>query len=77
MLLGVLAVAKRLGLSSSRVVQLNRQGRLPAIRDSANRRQFDEDVVDRFMAERSAKAAARRLGITPPAAAADAGEPAA
>jgi hypothetical protein len=44
-------------------VQLNRQGRLPAIRDSANRRQFDVDVVERFMVERAANAAARRLAL--------------
>jgi DNA-binding transcriptional MerR regulator len=41
-------VAKRLGLSTSRVVQLDREGTLRAIRDSAGRRLYDPQAVERF-----------------------------
>ena len=41
-------VARRLGLSTSRVIQLDREGRLPAIRDSAGRRLYDPELVERF-----------------------------
>jgi excisionase family DNA binding protein len=40
--------ARRLGVSTSRVQQLDRQGKLPALRDSSGRRMFDPDVVERF-----------------------------
>jgi DNA-binding transcriptional MerR regulator len=43
------AVARRLGLSSSRVAQLDREGTLPAtMRDSAGRRLYDPEAVERF-----------------------------
>ena len=50
------AVAKRLGLSTSRVVQLDREGVLPAMRDSGGRRLYDPDRVERFARERAARA---------------------
>ena len=53
-LLAPAAVAKRLGLSTSRVSQLDRLGRLPALRDSSGRRIWPADVVERFLAERKA-----------------------
>ena len=42
------AVARRLGLSTSRVIQLDREGVLPAMRDSAGRRLYDPEVVERL-----------------------------
>jgi DNA-binding transcriptional MerR regulator len=46
-------VARRLGLSVSRITQLDREGKLPAERDSSGRRLFDPDVVERFARERA------------------------
>jgi DNA-binding transcriptional MerR regulator len=54
-------VAKRLNLSTSRIIQLNREGVLPAIRDSAGRRIFEQAVVERFARERKARAAQKEL----------------
>lgn len=45
-------VARRLNLSTSRVVQLDREGKLPALRDSSGRRLYDPEVVERFARER-------------------------
>jgi DNA-binding transcriptional MerR regulator len=45
-------VARRLRLSTSRLMQLDREGKLPALRDSAGRRLYDPDVVERFAQER-------------------------
>jgi DNA-binding transcriptional MerR regulator len=45
-------VARRLNLSTSRLAQLDREGRLPALRDSSGRRLYDSDVVERFAHER-------------------------
>ena len=45
-------VAKRLGVSVSRVAQLDREGRLPALRDSVGRRLYNPEVVERFALER-------------------------
>ena len=57
-------VARRLGLSTSRVVQLDREGRLRAQRDSGGRRLYDPKDVEAFAAERETtmKAAAERRG---------------
>jgi DNA-binding transcriptional MerR regulator len=44
--------ARRLNLSTSRVIQLDREGALRALRDSAGRRLYDADVVERFALER-------------------------
>jgi DNA-binding transcriptional MerR regulator len=54
-------VARRLCLSTSRVVQLDRESILPALRDSAGRRFYDADVVERFAREREE----RRSGMSP------------
>jgi DNA-binding transcriptional MerR regulator len=51
-------VARRLGLSTSRVIQLDREGVLPALRDSAGRRLYDAEVVERFALERERARAA-------------------
>jgi hypothetical protein len=48
-----------LQLSTSRVVQLDREGRLRALRDSAGRRFYRPEDVERFVAEREREAAAR------------------
>jgi DNA-binding transcriptional MerR regulator len=40
--------AQRLKLSTSRLVQLDREGKLPAERDSAGRRYYDPEVIERF-----------------------------
>lgn len=50
--------AKRLKLSTSRVQQLDREGLLPALRDSAGRRLYNADDVERFAIEREQKRAA-------------------
>jgi DNA-binding transcriptional MerR regulator len=48
-------VARRLRLSTSRVVQLDREGILPALRDSSGRRIYEADAVERFAREREAR----------------------
>jgi DNA-binding transcriptional MerR regulator len=45
-------VARRLGLSTSRVTQLDREGKLPAHRDASGRRLYDPEVVEQFARER-------------------------
>ena len=50
--------AARLGLSTSRVQQLDREGVLPALRDSAGRRFYEADAVERFAVERERQRAA-------------------
>lgn len=45
-------VARRLRLSVSRVQQLDREGVLPALRDSGNRRFYDAEVVERVAQQR-------------------------
>ena len=42
------SVAKRLRLSTSRIIQLDREGVLLALRDSAGRRFYDAETVERF-----------------------------
>ena len=39
---------RRLGISTSRLAQLDREGVLLAIRDSAGRRLYDPDAVETF-----------------------------
>jgi DNA-binding transcriptional MerR regulator len=51
--------ARRLRLSVSRLAQLDRAGVLPAIRDSAGRRLYDADVVERFALQRARKRTAQ------------------
>lgn len=41
-------VARRLGVSTSRVTQLDREGKLRAHRDSSGRRFYDAKTVERF-----------------------------
>jgi len=53
-------VGRRLHLSTSRVIQLDREGRLRALRDSAGRRFYLVDDVERFAAERERLARAKR-----------------
>lgn len=48
-------VGRRLKLSTSRVIQLDREGVLPALRDSAGRRFYDAEVIERFAKEREAR----------------------
>jgi predicted site-specific integrase-resolvase len=52
-------VGRRLQLSTSRVVQLDREGRLRALRDSAGRRFYLADDVECFARERERQAAER------------------
>jgi response regulator RpfG family c-di-GMP phosphodiesterase len=47
-----------LRLSVSRIVQLDREGKLPALRDGSGRRYYDPDVVEAFARAREATAAA-------------------
>lgn len=44
--------AKRLNLSTSRIQQLDREGLLPALRDSAGRRLYDPEQVERYARQR-------------------------
>jgi DNA-binding transcriptional MerR regulator len=60
LLLSPANVARRLSLSTSRVIQLDREGALPALRDSAGRRFYDAEAVERFAREREARRAAQR-----------------
>jgi DNA-binding transcriptional MerR regulator len=48
-------VGRRLGLSVSRVIQLDREGTLRARRDSAGRRFYDADEVERFAVARESQ----------------------
>ncbi len=48
-------VARRLGVTTSRVIQLDRERKLRAIRDSAGRRLFRPHEVERFEQEREAR----------------------
>ena len=45
-------VARRLNLSTSRIAQLDREGKLCAVRDSSGRRFYRQDEVERFAEER-------------------------
>jgi DNA-binding transcriptional MerR regulator len=53
-------VAKALGVTTSRVQQLAREGKLRELRDSAGRRLFRPREVERLRAERAAQKANRR-----------------
>ena len=48
-------VGRLLNLSASRVVQLEKEGLLPAERDSSGRRFFQRAVVEQFALERAAR----------------------
>jgi DNA-binding transcriptional MerR regulator len=50
---------RRLGISTSRLAQLDREGVLRAIRDSAGRRLYDPEIVERFALEREARLGTR------------------
>lgn len=52
--------ARRLNLSTSRLMQLDREGKLPALRDSSNRRLYDPETVEQFARERERAAEASR-----------------
>ena len=56
-------VARRLLLSVSRIIQLDREGVLPAMRDSAGRRLYDAEVVEQFAREREARRRAARAEV--------------
>jgi DNA-binding transcriptional MerR regulator len=55
-------VGRRLGVSVSRVIQLDREGALPARRDSAGRRFYDADEVERFAVARESQGPRRWPG---------------
>ena len=57
-------VARRLQLSTSRVIQLDREGRLPTMRNSSGRRLYDPEVVARFVIARDEQ---RAIAAQPPA----------
>lgn len=54
MLLAPRDVARRLKLSTSRIIQLDLEGRLPAFRDKSGRRFYDEDTVEEYARQREA-----------------------
>jgi DNA-binding transcriptional MerR regulator len=45
-------VARRLGVSTSRVTQLDREGKLIALRDASGRRFYQAKAVEQFAAAR-------------------------
>jgi DNA-binding transcriptional MerR regulator len=49
--------ARLLGISVSRLQQLDREGRFKSMRDSANRRLYDEETVIRFKISRKLRIA--------------------
>ena len=55
-------VGRRLSLSVSRVIQLDREGTLRALRDSAGRRFYEADAVERFAVARESQAPRKWLG---------------
>jgi DNA-binding transcriptional MerR regulator len=57
--------ARRLHLSVSRLAQLDRSGVLPALRDSAGRRIYDADVIERFALQRVQKRTAQMADDVP------------
>lgn len=61
-LLGITAMARLLGRSEKTVRAMADSGRLPCTRDSANRRQFAPESVDRGLAELAARQARRPGG---------------
>ncbi len=58
-------VGRRLRLSVSRIVQLDREGILLARRDSSGRRFYDADVVEVFAQMREAQARQRGDDVRP------------
>jgi DNA-binding transcriptional MerR regulator len=52
-------VGRRLNLSTSRVIQLDREGILPAFRDSSGRRLYHAEAVEQFARERDERRSAR------------------
>ena len=50
---------RRLKLTSSRLAQLDREGVFPALRDSAGRRFYDAEEVERFALARERQATDR------------------
>ena len=55
-------VGRRLSVSVSRVIQLDREGTLRTLRDSAGRRFYDADAVERFAVARESKGPRRWPG---------------
>jgi hypothetical protein len=55
-------VGRRLNVSASRVIQLDREGTLRALRDSAGRRFYDAEEVERFAVARESQAPRPRPG---------------
>jgi len=51
--------AVQVGVSPSRLIQLELQGELEAIRDSAGRRFYDPDVIEELIQRREAQRRAR------------------
>jgi DNA-binding transcriptional MerR regulator len=52
--------AAQVGLSTSRLIQLEALGELRSIRDSAGRRFYDPDVIEAFVRRRAARREAQR-----------------
>ena len=50
--------ARRLDLSTSRIAQLHREGRLPAIVDSSGNRLFTVEAIEELARDRAARRAA-------------------
>jgi len=57
-------VARRLGVTTSRVIQLDREGVLPAMRDSGGRRFYDPEKVERFALARERRRTEDERGAT-------------
>ena len=55
-------VGERLHVTTSRVIQLDNEGKLPAMRDSAGRRFYDPQVVEAYAKQREARLRTARSG---------------
>lgn len=63
-------VGRRLNLSTSRVIQLDREGVLPALRDSSGRRFYNAESVEYFARDREERRTAAAVHDAAPVASA-------
>ena len=61
--LSAAGAGRLIGVGPSRVAQLEREGKLPAVRDSSGRRLFRESDVRRFMKAREATVTKRNVEV--------------
>jgi DNA-binding transcriptional MerR regulator len=59
-------VGRRLNISTSRVIQLDREGVLEALRDSSGRRFYDAEAVEQFALKREQRRTAEQVPVGGP-----------